>query len=72
MLVLSRKVGESIQIDDAIQLTVLSISNNQVRLGVTAPRSIPVHRSELIGSGQYPAGAAPQNDAVHDSRPLRK
>ncbi|MGI8980212.1 MAG: carbon storage regulator [Pirellulaceae bacterium] len=47
MLVLSRKVGETIIIGDAIQLTVVAIHNNRVRLGVTAPLDISVLREEL-------------------------
>ena len=47
MLVLSRKVGETIIIGDAVQLTVVAIHNNKVRLGVTAPLDIPVLRAEL-------------------------
>ena len=47
MLVLSRKVGETIIIGDTVQLTVVAIHNNTVRLGVTAPIDIPVLREEL-------------------------
>lgn len=47
MLVLSRKIGESICIDDAIEVSVLEIRGNRVRLGITAPRGISIHRLEL-------------------------
>lgn len=47
MLVLSRKIGETILIGDSIELTVVAIHNNRVRLGVKAPLDIPVHREEL-------------------------
>jgi carbon storage regulator len=47
MLVLSRKIGEKIQIGDNIILTVVDISHNKIRLGVDAPKSIPVLREEL-------------------------
>lgn len=47
MLVLSRKVGESIMIGDDFTVTVLSIKGNQVRIGVTAPKDICVHREEI-------------------------
>lgn len=47
MLVLTRKEGESIVIGDNITVTVQSISGNQVRIGVEAPRDLPVHREEL-------------------------
>ncbi|MDR1639451.1 MAG: carbon storage regulator CsrA [Clostridiales bacterium] len=47
MLALSRKVGESIIISDNIEITVLGVSGETAKLGVTAPRSIPVHRKEV-------------------------
>ncbi len=47
MLVLSRKQKESICINGNVVVTVLRIQGNQVRLGVEAPREMPVHRSEV-------------------------
>ncbi len=47
MLVLTRNIDESIFINDDIKVSVLSIKNNQVRIGVQAPKNIPVHRSEI-------------------------
>ncbi len=47
MLVLTRKVNQSITIGDEIVVTVTAIDGEQVRLGVEAPRSIPVHRREV-------------------------
>lgn len=47
MLILSRRIGESVNIGDDIQVTVLSIKGNQVRIGVNAPREVPVHREEI-------------------------
>ena len=48
MLVLARKVGQSIVINDNIELLVIEVRGDQVRLGIEAPRSIPVHRKELL------------------------
>lgn len=48
MLVLARKVGQQIVISDDIEVTVLEVRGDQVRLGINAPRSVPVHRSELL------------------------
>ena len=48
MLVLARKVGQSIVINDNIQILVIEVRGDQVRLGIEAPRSIPVHREELL------------------------
>jgi carbon storage regulator len=47
MLILTRKLGESIRIGDDITLTVLSVKGNQIRLGVDAPREVEVHRQEI-------------------------
>ena len=47
MLVLSRKKNESIVINDNIVITVVEIRGDKVRLGIEAPREIPVHRSEV-------------------------
>ncbi|MEK5483888.1 MULTISPECIES: carbon storage regulator CsrA [unclassified Viridibacillus] len=47
MLVLTRKTGESIMIGDQVELKVLSVDGDQVKLGVIAPKSVKVHRSEV-------------------------
>jgi len=48
MLVLTRKRGELIQIDGNIQVTVISVQGNRVRLGIEAPDSVSVRRGELV------------------------
>ena len=47
MLVLTRKSNESIMIGDEIELTILSVSGDKVRVGIQAPREIPVFRKEV-------------------------
>jgi carbon storage regulator len=47
MLVLSRACGETVVIGDDIRITVLASHGSQVRLGITAPRSVAVHREEV-------------------------
>ncbi len=47
MLVLSRKKNESVVIDDKIVITVVEIRGDKVRLGIEAPREVPVHRKEV-------------------------
>ena len=47
MLVLSRKLGEQVCIGSGIQVTVLGIQKGRVRLGLAAPRELPIHRQEL-------------------------
>ena len=48
MLVLARKVGQSIIINDNVEVLVIEVRGDQVRLGIEAPRAIPVHRKELF------------------------
>jgi carbon storage regulator CsrA len=47
MLILTRRVGETVVIGDDVTLTVLGIKGNQVRVGVQAPRTVSVHRGEI-------------------------
>lgn len=48
MLVLARKVGQSIVVNDNVEILVIEVRGDQVRLGIEAPKSIPVHRKELL------------------------
>lgn len=52
MLVLTRKLNQEIVIGDDIRITVVAVGSDQVKLGITAPRSIPVHRSEIYKERQ--------------------
>ena len=47
MLILTRHTGETLNIGDQIQVTVLGIKRNQVRIGIDSPRKVPVHRKEI-------------------------
>lgn len=58
MLILTRKFDERIMIGDQIVITVLRIHGDEVRLGISAPRSIPVNREEVLTRGQGNDGAA--------------
>ncbi|MCK5860149.1 carbon storage regulator CsrA [Abyssibacter sp.] len=47
MLILTRRIGETVMVGDEVTVTVLGVKGNQVRLGVNAPRSVAVHRQEI-------------------------
>ncbi len=47
MLILTRRVGETLMIGDQVSVTVLGVKGNQVRIGVNAPRDVSVHREEI-------------------------
>lgn len=48
MLILTRKPGETVMIGNEVTLTVLGVRGNQVRIGIDAPRNVPVHRAEVF------------------------
>ena len=56
MLVLSRKINEVIRIGDDIILTVVDIRGDKVRIGIDAPKSVPVHRKEVYDAINRTAG----------------
>ena len=59
MLVLTRRVDESIMIGDDVVVTVLEVRGEQVRLGVRAPREVAVHREEVFTAVHAPEAAEP-------------
>ena len=56
MLILTRRVGESLMIGDEVTVTVLGVKGSQVRIGVRAPEKIPVHREEVFRRIQTAVG----------------
>jgi carbon storage regulator len=58
MLVLSRCKDESIMVGEKVEITIVDVRGNKVRLGITAPRSVPVHRKEVF-------------DAIHREKAMR-
>jgi carbon storage regulator len=60
VLILTRRVGESVMIGDEVAVTVLRVKGNQVRLGVNAPKSISVQREEIFQRIKREAGQSTQ------------
>lgn len=58
MLILTRRVGESLMVGDDVTVTVLGVKGHQVRIGVDAPRDVAVHREEIYSRIQE--GIAPE------------
>lgn len=72
MLVLSRQRDESIMIGDDVEITIVDVRGDKVRLGITAPKSIPVHRREIYDAiqrekaqkGEADVHAGPESEAT--------
>jgi carbon storage regulator len=82
MLILTRRMGETVMIGDDVTITVLELKGNQVRIGISAPRNVAVHREEIyerIQRGQQvdlantkPIGTEdPSHNASATARPRR-
>jgi carbon storage regulator len=63
MLVLSRQRDESIMIGDNVEITIVDVRGDKVRLGITAPKEIPVHRREIYDAIQREKAAAAAKDS---------
>ncbi len=63
MLILTRRVGETLMVGDDVTITVLGVKGNQVRIGVNAPKDVAVHREEIYDRiRREKGGAEPSGD----------
>lgn len=69
MLVLSRKINQSIMIGDNVRIVVVAVDRDQVKLGIEAPREVPVHRSEIYEEIQRSNRAAAEAAGVPAAEP---
>ncbi|NVK56448.1 MAG: carbon storage regulator CsrA [Alteromonadaceae bacterium] len=62
MLILTRRVGETLMVGDDVTVTVLGVKGNQVRIGVNAPKEVSVHREEIYMRIQAEKGDQPEGN----------
>ncbi|MCL4167034.1 UNVERIFIED_CONTAM: hypothetical protein GTU68_005132 [Idotea baltica] len=68
MLILTRRIGETVVIGDNVNITVLGVKGNQVRLGVNAPKEVSVHREEIYQRIQFEKQAKASSGEDFDNR----
>jgi carbon storage regulator len=68
MLILTRRVGETLMIGDEVTVTVLGVKGNQVRIGINAPKTVAFHREEIYQriKGENDTGGMPDEPTEHD------
>ena len=66
MLILTRRVDETLMVGDEVTVTVLGVKGNQVRIGVNAPKEVAVHREEIYQRIQREKTDAPEIDEAED------
>jgi carbon storage regulator len=63
MLILTRRVGESVVIGEDVTVTVLGVKGNQVRIGINAPKTVAVHREEIFERNKNGQGAPDRSNS---------
>ena len=69
MLILTRRVGETLMIGDAVTVTVLGVKGNQVRIGINAPKDVSVHREEIYQRIQRGEDAGAPTHSAEETTP---
>jgi carbon storage regulator len=69
MLILTRRTGETVMIGNEVTLTVLGVKGNQVRVGINAPKNVPVHREEIYERIKRELSGGQVNGNVDDDHP---
>jgi len=67
MLILTRRTGETVMIGNEVTLTVLGVKGNQVRIGINAPKNVPVHREEIYERIKRELAGGEVNGNVQDA-----
>ena len=67
MLILTRRVGETLMIGNEVTVTVLGVKGNQVRIGVNAPKEVAVHREEIFERIKSEQGESPESPVSDES-----
>ena len=70
MLILTRRVGETVMIGNDVTVTILGVKGNQVRVGINAPKNVAVHREEIYEriKREQQGGGSHDQDESHDSQ----
>lgn len=73
MLILTRRVGETVMIGNDVTVTVLGVKGNQVRVGINAPKNVAVHREEIFERiKREQSGGQPDAEAEPDGNTVRR